>query len=272
MYFRITHRPGVGYLVNRLLKVMSKNNVSVCMATYNGEKYIAEQLHSILTQINTSDEVIIVDDNSCDNTIKIINSIGDSRIKIIQLKENIGHIKAFEVALSIAEKDIIFLSDQDDIWTPRKYQRVLAEFDSKDNPVLVVHGLSTINSDGELIFSKWLSFETGLSKGLPLLAQEFIKPRVFGSASAFKISLLKLMLPFPKTLYAHDHWLLICASMVSDTKFLNGQYVKRRVHQNNITPTNGLNLFKKIFNRILFIGLIFIILFRLRKGEFNCGN
>jgi glycosyltransferase involved in cell wall biosynthesis len=251
---------------------MIKKSVSVCIATYNGEKYIAEQLDSILTQIGSDDEVIIVDDNSNDNTLKVINSIGDSRIKIHQLQENIGHVKAFEVALSIAEKNIIFLSDQDDIWVSDKYQRVLAEFDAKDNPVLVVHGLSTINSVGELILSNWLTFDTSISAGFNLLAKEVIKPSVFGSAAAFRSSLLELMLPFPKLLYAHDHWLVICASMTNSTKFMSGNYVKRRIHENNITPKHGGTLFNKIFNRVIFVGLIFITLIRLKKKGFNFGK
>jgi glycosyltransferase involved in cell wall biosynthesis len=241
---------------------MSRNSVSVCIATYNGEKYIAEQLESILTQIDIDDEVIIVDDNSYDNTVKIINSIGDSRIKIHQLQENNGHINAFQVALSIAEKNIIFLSDQDDIWVSDKYQRVLSEFDSKDNPVLVVHGLSTINSVGDLILSNWLSFDTHYSSGFKLLSQEFVKPSVFGSATAFKSSLLELMLPFPEELYTHDHWLVICASITGETKFLSGRYVRRRIHDNNLTPKNGVTIFKKVVNRTIFLKLIFTAIFR----------
>jgi glycosyltransferase involved in cell wall biosynthesis len=219
---------------------MNKNNVSVCIATYNGEKYIFEQVQSILTQINNEDEVIVVDDASNDQTVKIISSMGDSRIKITQLYKNIGHVKAFEIALSISKNDIIFLSDQDDVWVPGKYQRTLAEFSSKDNPTLIVHGLSTINSCGELVSNRFLLFDTGTQLKFLLLVQEFLKPRVFGSASAFKSCLLKLMLPFPKFVYAHDHWLVICASIVGQTKFLSGQYVKRRIHDNNITPKNFL--------------------------------
>ena len=127
-------------------------SVSVCIATYNGEMFIEEQLVSILSQIDVRDEVIIVDDASTDRTLKLVENLADDRVKIVALEENIGHTKAFERAISFASKDIIFLSDQDDIWFPGKYQRVLEEFSTKESPILVVHSLSLINSVGKEIY------------------------------------------------------------------------------------------------------------------------
>ena len=97
---------------------------SICIATYNGEKYIHQQLTSILSQINIDDEVIISDDDSTDNTIEIIKSLNDKRIKIIH--GGFHHFKwHFANALQHSKGEYIFLSDQDDIWVEGKYQACL---------------------------------------------------------------------------------------------------------------------------------------------------
>ena len=94
--------------------------ISVCMATYNGAQFIKEQIDSILCQLSTEDELIISDDGSTDETLSIINSYKDNRIKVFQHKaaEGSAFIKAtrnFENAMSHAVGDYIFLSDQDDM-------------------------------------------------------------------------------------------------------------------------------------------------------------
>ena len=82
-------------------------SVSVCMATYNGEQFIEQQLVSILSQIDKRDEVILVDDASTDRTLKLVKDLADDRIKIVALENNVGHVKAFEIAISSASKEII---------------------------------------------------------------------------------------------------------------------------------------------------------------------
>ena len=248
---------------------MNKSTVSVCVATYNGENFIGEQLYSILNQISIGDEVIVVDDGSRDKTIEIINAIGDSRIRLFSLQKNGGHVRAFEEALAHANNEIIFFSDQDDIWLPEKYQRVLEEFDAENRPLLVVHGLSAIGTTGKFISNNWFSFSSGSWSGLMLLVRELIKPRVFGSASAFRSSLSQVMLPFPKFVYAHDHWLVICASMMGQSNFITEKLVHRRIHDNNVTPQNGLHFSNKIYFRLLFVGMIFVALYRVFLGGYR---
>ena len=97
--------------------------ISICIATFNGEHYIKDQLLSILPQLTVHDEVIISDDNSSDKTIKIIEEFNDLRIKIYYnnpLKK--GYSNNFENALSKSNQQLIFLCDQDDIWFNNKIQ------------------------------------------------------------------------------------------------------------------------------------------------------
>ena len=94
---------------------MEKKNIAVCMASYNGEKYIKEQLESILPQLGEDDDLIISDDGSKDNTYEIIRQFGDKRIKYIMNTGKHGSTYNFQNALKNADADIYFLADQDDV-------------------------------------------------------------------------------------------------------------------------------------------------------------
>ena len=98
-----------------------KQNISVCMATFNGEPYILQQLISILSQLGEEDELIISDNGSSDKTLSIIESLNDPRIKIFNYKY-LSISGNFENAIKNANGDLIFLSDQDDIWMDGKVE------------------------------------------------------------------------------------------------------------------------------------------------------
>ena len=83
-------------------------NISVCMASYNGEKFIKRQIISILSQLSKKDELIIIDDASTDNTISIIKKINDNRIKLSVNEKNIGPVNTFNKALNSAKNELIF--------------------------------------------------------------------------------------------------------------------------------------------------------------------
>lgn len=99
--------------------------ISVCMACYNGQKYIRQQIDSILSQLKENDELIISDDGSKDLTCEIVLSYHDPRIKLLHNTKEHGFIGNFENALRCAKGDIIFLSDQDDVWKKIKFRKSL---------------------------------------------------------------------------------------------------------------------------------------------------
>ena len=121
---------------------------TVCVATYNGERFIEEQLRSILMQIGADDEVIVSDDGSTDGTLDCVARLEDSRVRILHsqtqsCKDN------FVFAMQHAKGDVIFLSDQDDVWLPEKYKRCMEELQHADlvctNSILVNENLEIIN-------------------------------------------------------------------------------------------------------------------------------
>lgn len=122
--------------------------VSVCMGIYNGSKYIEKQLNSILHQTKSVDEVILCDDNSKDNTVEIVKTfIAQNKLedkwKLYENKQNKGYPGNFYYAMSLCSKDIVFLSDQDDIWHERKIEKMCEVFEehSDINSVCCKFGL-----------------------------------------------------------------------------------------------------------------------------------
>ena len=113
--------------------------ISVCIATYNGEKYLQEQLNSILVQLSEEDEVVISDDGSKDETCTILKEYAarDSRIKLFKGPGK-GVIANFEFAIEQSSGEYIFLADQDDVWLPEKVQTTLAFFENHPKIDLVI--------------------------------------------------------------------------------------------------------------------------------------
>lgn len=141
--------------------------ISVCIITYNGEKYIVDQLNSILNQLSPDDEVIISDDSSTDSTLSIISSINDNRIRVYSQKtENNKYSgiwkKIFAInrnannALIHAKGDYIFLADQDDIWEKDKVCKIMSHLSKGID--CVVHDCKIVNNDMKIISDSFFKF------------------------------------------------------------------------------------------------------------------
>src|SRR3990170_615318 len=132
--------------------------ISVCIATYNGEKYIKEQLDSILPQLNQTAEIIISDDSSTDNTLQIIDAFNDKRIVVFPNQKFRSPIFNFENALSHSSGDYIFLADQDDVWLPGRLAKMIPLFDEFD---VVVHDCKVVNENLEVFYESYFSEVNG---------------------------------------------------------------------------------------------------------------
>lgn len=203
--------------------------ISVCMATYNGEKYIKEQLSSILSQLSEKDEIIVSDDSSTDKTVEIIESFQDKRIKILKKNKFRQPNLNFENALKYSKGDIIFLSDQDDVWVENKVEIILNQLKKYD--LIVSDAFITdekLNITNESLFS-----EVNSNRGI---LKNIIKNTYYGCCMAFKREVLKKALPFPKTReIGHDLWLGIIADRYFKVKFLKEKLIYFRRHENTLT-------------------------------------
>ncbi|MBQ7654375.1 MAG: glycosyltransferase, partial [Clostridia bacterium] len=171
--------------------------ISVALAAYKGEKYIAEQLRSILAQIGDDSEIIVSDDRPCESMRTIVEGFDDSRIKYVEGPGQ-GVIKNFEYALSLCEGDYIFLCDQDDVWREDKVEKCLRELEN--GYLLVLHNAEIV--DAELNDTGKTFFEShGVSVSVlkNLLVNSFV-----GCCMAFKKELKDHILPFPEKIPMHD--------------------------------------------------------------------
>jgi len=164
------------------LNAVAQPRVSVCLALYNGEKFIREQIESILSELGQFDEIIVSDDASTDSSCFIVQSINDPRITLVSNKKNIGLVKNFEKVLSLAKGELIFLSDQDDIWVKGKVQKVLAAFQKFDNLSLVYHNIKPVDVFGNDLPKKFPEYPEGTRNSLMFLIRQLIKPQIFGCA------------------------------------------------------------------------------------------
>lgn len=230
--------------------------ISVCLTTYNGGAYIKEQLDSILMQLGTTDEIIIADDGSSDNTISILESYDDARIQIY--KNNYKNlILNFEFALMKAKGDYIFLSDQDDIWLPNKVSTCLDFLISHD---IVVTNCKVVDNNLQIINESF--FELNNSK--QGLWSNLIKNSYLGCCLAFRKEVLIKALPFPKSIPMHDIWLGFISELFFKTKFIPEPLLLYRRHGKNESPTaenSPYNLLRKLkfrFNIIRNLPTLFL--------------
>lgn len=201
------------------------------MAVFNGEKYIKEQINSILPQLSPEDELIISYDKSSDNTLKIIKelSIVDNRIKIIK-GPALGVIKNFECAIANCKNEYIFLSDQDDIWLPNKVSCVLKEFQNT-NADLILHDAIIVDENLQELNNSFFK-KRNSKKGI---LNNIIKNSYIGCCMAFKKDLRQRFLPFPKSIPMHDQWIGLVAEKYSKVSFLNEKLLNYRRHKKNET-------------------------------------
>lgn len=216
--------------------------ISVCVATYNGEKFIKEQIESILNQLGRADEVIVSDDSSTDNTLKIINSLNDNRIKILSFcRDKKGYRNSelvssnFENALKWVRGEYIFLSDQDDIWRNDKIEKMsylLADYD------LVV-------SNANLIVNGKINYESfWFADKLPIRNYFLRRGKYHGCCMAFRNDMLQYILPFPSKLTLHDSWIGLISELTGRTYFINEPLSYYRIHENNASKINNTFIYK----------------------------
>ena len=148
--------------------------ISVCMTTYNGEKYLKAQLSSILSQLSYDDECLISDDGSTDHTIAIIQEFQNKypQIRLLQGPRK-GVIANFNYCISQSKGDFIFLADQDDVWHADKVEKILALFQLQPQTKLILSDLAIVDSDLKLVHASYFKYKKVKTSG---------KSATFGSA------------------------------------------------------------------------------------------
>ena len=223
--------------------------ISIAMTTYNGEKYLREQLDSILNQTYKDFELIICDDCSTDSTVQIIKSYIDPRIKLFINEKNLGFKKNFEKAIKLCTGEYIALSDQDDIWENNKLELCINNIGEHD---LICTNSEIINSEN--ISQNYTMKDVLKIKKIPndqykIFSHLILTNFVQGSTILAKRDFILSTLPIPSNFQFHDHWFGIIASINNGVKYLDISTLKYRKHENQITTNTVENLKKEITNR-----------------------
>lgn len=227
--------------------------ISVCMATYNGEKYICEQVDSILAQLGGEDELIVSDDGSSDATLSILRSYGDPRIRLSHNTLRHGVNGNFENALRQARGDYIFLADQDDVWLPGKVSACIEALQAAD---LVVHDCIVTDSELRTVHESFFA----LRGSRPGFWRNWFRNSYVGCCMAFRREILDRVLPIPARMSAlHDCWIGLLAEAAGRTEFLPFAGIRFRRHERNTSPTaseSKFSLSSRIGGRIGLLRLV----------------
>ena len=227
----------------------SKIMISIAMATYNGEKYIKEQLDSIIEQTISEWELIICDDCSTDGTFTILEEYAEknSRIKIYRNEKNLGFKKNFEKAISLCSGEYIALSDQDDIWLPEHLEVLVKNIKGKSassGNAIMTDGngcdLGFLLSDGDRYYYDGDDCEKIfriMCGGNPF----------FGAISLYNAEkCIKFALPIPDRCVYHDLWFSLVACCLDGMNYTFEPLLKHRIHGKNESGTHHITLFKQI--------------------------
>lgn len=237
--------------------------ISVCMATYNGEKYIRQQLDSILYQLEPTDELIISDDGSTDDTLEIIDGYKtDSRIKVLKGSFH-SPIYNFENAIRHAAGDYIFMSDQDDVWLEGRVKDTLA-MHTRGND-LVICKAQNIDADGNVI--KESVFDDPDPVRHSILWNLYRNPYL-GCCMSFSKKVSETVLPFPPGIAMHDIWIGLVTQMLFRCKYYNERpLVQYRRHGVNFTEKNTYKFWGKIHYRAVMIAQVVKRVYEIKRRK-----
>ena len=235
--------------IRKLNNNLERNEmISVCMAVYNGERYIGKQLASILNQLDIDDEIILVNDFSTDSSLEIINQFLDSRIKVFSNSSNLGVIKSFERSILIARGEYIFLSDQDDIWMKDKVKTIV-EFFKKSDSLAVVSDATVIDINEKVISESFFKFK---NSG-PGLIRNLFRNGFLGCCLSFRSEAVSFITPFPKGIQMHDEWIGLTCSLAGTVSFLDKPLIQYRRHDGNLTEMKPGSLIFMVRKRLTYI-------------------
>ena len=236
--------------------------VSIALCTFNGEKYILDQLRSIRSQTRKPDELVVCDDASTDKTLDILYSFKKScpfPLHIFKNETNLGSSNNFGKALQLCEGDVIALSDQDDVWLPHKIKVTLdtmtaLEKRHRKNKSLLVHTDAKVVDENlhEIAPSLWQYQKSNPGKG-STLKRLLLQNVATGCTVMVNKTLRDMMLPIPPEAMMHDWWMALVASALGQIAYVSEPTLLYRQHEKNDTGAKPWNV-HAAFRQLVDIG------------------
>lgn len=240
---------------------------SVCIATYNGEKFIGRQIESILEQLSGDDEVIVVDDCSSDRTTDIVSGFNDARIKIFPNERNLREVFSFGRAIELCRGDTVFLADQDDIWLPGRVA-MMEDALARSGALLVTTNFESIDEEGCPIPLSYYGVRSETSQQyLRNIGDIFVgRMNYFGCAMAMRRELVPVVVPIPAYVESHDLWIALAGNLFRSNVHLDEKTLLKRRHQTNVSGlVSNRSLYMKLRARFIFLRSIVDLRRRLGK-------
>jgi glycosyltransferase involved in cell wall biosynthesis len=236
------------------------------MAAYNGSRYIADQITSILVQLSPNDELVVVNDASSDETLSIVAAFQerDRRIMLLNNEANLGVFDSFERALRHCQGEIVFLSDQDDLWLEGKVPSMMGVFEANPKVTLVLSDAQVINGDGDVIAK---SFFQGRGSFRGSMLATLMKNKYLGCTMAFRREMLDAILPFPKDIPMHDIWIGLVNSVYGKACFIDTPLTAYRRHGGNVSPGRRRDLMQILRWRWSLIKNLIYLIMKRRKAK-----
>ncbi|MHB8876701.1 MAG: glycosyltransferase family 2 protein [Myxococcaceae bacterium] len=224
--------------------------VFVVLATYNGVRYLDEQLRSLRDQDFSAWELLARDDGSTDGTPELLrrHAIHDRRLKVLEGRGRLGVIANFGELMRVAVRhgaDYVFPCDQDDVWKPQKMSRALAlmsELEARhgrETPILVHSDLEVTDGALRTVHESYLKFERIRRHPSAPLNLLLMQNSVTGCAALLNRQLLEIALPFPEGCIMHDWWIALCAAARGHIGFLPHSTILYRQHFSNQVGSRG---------------------------------
>lgn len=244
---------------------MEKMGVSVLLSTYNGEKYLNQQLDSLLSQTYKNFEIIARDDDSQDKTLEILHFYN---ITIIDSKKNLGAKGSFGALLEYAaqntESEYFMFCDQDDVWENDKIEKTLAkmheiEISCHEMPILVHTDLNVVDENLKVLDNSMWSYEH-INPKLNTLNRLLIQNTITGCTVMINKKLAQISLQIPDEAVMHDWWIGLVASKFGKIDFIDEPTIQYRQHGSNSIGAKGVlkKGFSIFLNRSLYIKHLYI--------------
>ena len=217
---------------------MERPGLSIAMCTYNGARFLHEQLESIATQTRLPEELVVCDDGSTDGTVAITESFARRAPFVVRLEingNNLGSTKNFEKAIGTCRGEIIALADQDDVWYPNKLELLESIFLARPSVGVVFSDADVVDQNHvPLGFRLWTSAGFSPARRKSILngrgTQVLLNHNVVtGATMAFFSKFRDLVLPIPK-IWVHDGWIALLISVFADVGLVHEPLIRYRKH------------------------------------------
>jgi glycosyltransferase involved in cell wall biosynthesis len=251
------------------MKSISNPSVSVIMATYNGQTYLAEQLRSVLDELLPDDELIIIDDGSQDGTLELLDSLTSPAVRVVRNLTNIGVFATFERGLLMSSKEIIFLCDQDDVWLSGKRAACVAALERDPRTLVVVSDAQLIDASGTVTASSFMATRGGFRGDI---LSTLVRNRYLGCAMALRRELLIAALPIPHSVPMHDMWLGALGSILGRVHYISAPLMQYRRHGGNVSPSRHQGWLRMLRWRLALLIALAGRLFQLAFGHHSSTN